>query len=59
MDLRQQMGVIVLMQMLPFYDDAAIDILQAVEGLFYEHLSGSPVHTDTRVVRMLQKRHCC
>jgi methyl acetate hydrolase len=37
-DPQQQIGVIVLMQMLPFYDDAAIKILQGVEERVYEHL---------------------
>ena len=36
-DPQQQIGVIVLMQILPFYDDAAIKILQGVEGLVYQH----------------------
>jgi methyl acetate hydrolase len=37
-DPQQQIGVIVLMQMLPFYDDAAIKLLQGVEERVYEHL---------------------
>jgi methyl acetate hydrolase len=37
-DPQQQMGVIVLMQMLPFYDDAAIKILQGVEERVYQHV---------------------
>jgi len=37
-DPEQQIGVIVLMQMLPFYDDAAISVLQGVEGLVYRHV---------------------
>jgi len=38
-DPQQQLGVIVLMQILPFYDDAAIKILQGVEGLVYQHVN--------------------
>jgi methyl acetate hydrolase len=38
-DPQQQIGVIVLMQMLPFYDDAAIRVLQGVEGLVYKHVN--------------------
>jgi len=38
-DPQQQIGVIVLMQILPFYDDAAIKILQGVEGLVYQHVN--------------------
>jgi methyl acetate hydrolase len=38
-DPQQQIGVIVLMQMLPFYDDAAIRVLQGVEGLVYQHVN--------------------
>jgi len=38
-DPQQQIGVIVLMQILPFYDDAAIRILQGVEGLVYQHVN--------------------
>jgi methyl acetate hydrolase len=37
-DPQKQVGVIVLMQMLPFYDDAAIRILQGVEGRVYQHV---------------------
>jgi len=37
-DPEQQIGVIVLMQMLPFYDDAAIQILQGVETRVYQHV---------------------
>ena len=37
-DPQQQIGVIVLMQMLPFYDDAAIKILQGVEERVYQHV---------------------
>ena len=36
-DPQQQIGVIVMMQMLPFYDDAAIGILQGTEKLVYQH----------------------
>jgi CubicO group peptidase (beta-lactamase class C family) len=38
-DPEKQIGVVVLMQMLPFYDDAAIQILQGVERLVYQHVS--------------------
>jgi CubicO group peptidase (beta-lactamase class C family) len=38
-DPEKQIGVIVLMQMLPFYDDAALAILQGVERLVYQHVS--------------------
>jgi hypothetical protein len=37
-DPQSQIGVIVLMQILPFYDDAAIGILQGVEKRVYENL---------------------
>jgi len=37
-DPQQQIGVIVLMQVLPFYDDAAIKILQGVEERVYQHV---------------------
>jgi CubicO group peptidase (beta-lactamase class C family) len=37
-DPQQQIGVIVLMQVLPFYDDAAIAILQGTEKLVYQHV---------------------
>ena len=38
-DPESQLGVIVLMQILPFYDDAAIKILQGVEERVYQHVS--------------------
>jgi len=38
-DPERQIGVIVLMQILPFYDDAAIRILQGVEERVYQHVS--------------------
>jgi CubicO group peptidase (beta-lactamase class C family) len=38
-DPQSQLGVIVLMQILPFYDDAAIKILQGVEERVYQHVS--------------------
>ena len=38
-DPQQQIGVVVLMQILPFYDDAAIGILHGVERLVYQHLN--------------------
>jgi CubicO group peptidase (beta-lactamase class C family) len=34
----RQIAAAVLMQVLPYYDDAAIDVLRAVERLVYEHL---------------------
>jgi CubicO group peptidase (beta-lactamase class C family) len=37
-DPQKQVSVIVLMQVLPFYDDAAIRILQGVEGRVYQHV---------------------
>ena len=37
-DPQSEIGVIVLMQILPFYDDAAIAILQGVEKRVYENL---------------------
>jgi methyl acetate hydrolase len=37
-DPQPQIGVIVMMQMLPFYDDAAIGILQGTEKLVYQHI---------------------
>jgi methyl acetate hydrolase len=37
-DPQQQIGVIVMMQVLPFYDDAAIVILQGTEKLVYQHI---------------------
>jgi CubicO group peptidase (beta-lactamase class C family) len=38
-DPEKQLGVVVLMQILPFYDDAAIAILQGVEKRVYENVS--------------------
>ncbi len=38
-DPEKQIGVIVLMQILPFYDDAAIKILQGVEERVYQNVS--------------------
>jgi methyl acetate hydrolase len=37
-DPQSEIGVIVLMQMLPFYDDAALQILHGVERLVYQHV---------------------
>jgi methyl acetate hydrolase len=37
-DPQQQIGVLVMMQVLPFYDDAAIGILQGTEKLVYQHV---------------------
>jgi CubicO group peptidase (beta-lactamase class C family) len=38
-DPQSQIGVVVLMQILPFYDDAAIKILRGVEERIYQHIS--------------------
>ena len=37
-DPQEEIGVIVLMQMLPFYDEAALSVLRGVEARVYEHL---------------------
>jgi len=37
-DPQQQIAVAVLMQVLPYYDEAAITVLRAVERLVYQHL---------------------
>jgi methyl acetate hydrolase len=37
-DPQSEIGVIVLMQMLPFYDDKALQVLQGVERLVYQHV---------------------
>ncbi len=37
-DPKEEIGVIVLMQMLPFYDEAAIGVLRGVETRVYKHL---------------------
>ena len=37
-DPEKQIGAIILMQVLPFYDDAAIGILQGTEKLIYQHV---------------------
>ena len=37
-DPKEELGVIVMMQMLPFYDDAAIETLQGVEQRVYSNL---------------------
>ncbi len=37
-DPQAEIGVIVLMQVLPFYDEAALGVLQGVERRVYEHL---------------------
>ena len=37
-DPQEEIGVIVLMQLLPFYDDAAIGVLRGVETGVYQHL---------------------
>jgi CubicO group peptidase (beta-lactamase class C family) len=37
-DPQQQIAVAVLMQVLPYYDDAAIKVLRGVERLVYQHL---------------------
>lgn len=38
-DPRAEVGVIVLMQFLPFYDEAALGVLRGVESRVYEHLT--------------------
>ncbi|HEY6361997.1 MAG TPA: hypothetical protein VIX63_12870 [Vicinamibacterales bacterium] len=38
MDPTKQIGVIVLMQVLPFYDERAIAVLGGVEEVVYQHL---------------------
>ena len=40
-DPRKQVAVAVLMQFLPYYDPAAIDVLRSVERLVYQHLRTS------------------
>ncbi len=40
-DPQEEIGVIVLMQMLPFYDEAALGVLQGVETRVYQHLQTS------------------
>jgi methyl acetate hydrolase len=40
-DPQRQIAATVLMQMLPYYDDAAIDVLRSVERLVYQHLRAS------------------
>lgn len=37
-DPRSGIGVVVLMQVLPFYDEAALGVLRGVESRVYEHL---------------------
>jgi CubicO group peptidase (beta-lactamase class C family) len=37
-DPKEEVGVVVLMQMLPFYDEAAIEVLRGVETRVYQHL---------------------
>jgi CubicO group peptidase (beta-lactamase class C family) len=37
-DPREEIAVIVLMQLLPFYDEAALGVLQGVETRVYQHL---------------------
>jgi hypothetical protein len=37
-DPQEEIGVIVLMQMLPFYDEAALGVLRGVESRVYQHL---------------------
>ena len=37
-DPKEDIGVIVLMQLLPFYDEAALDVLRGVETRIYQHL---------------------
>jgi CubicO group peptidase (beta-lactamase class C family) len=38
-DPQEEIGVVVLMQVLPFYDEGAIGVLQGVERLVYQHLN--------------------
>jgi CubicO group peptidase (beta-lactamase class C family) len=38
-DPEAQIGAIVLMQMLPFYDEAALRVLRGVEEQIYRHLN--------------------
>jgi len=47
-DPEAQIGVIVLMQMLPFYDEAAIGVLRGVETRVYRHLVSEPEGGDGR-----------
>jgi hypothetical protein len=59
-DPESQIGVIVLMQILPFYDDAAIKILQGVEERVYQHVSRMPQRRERLFCRtQSQKRHFC
>ncbi len=37
-DPQEEIGVIVLMQQLPFYDEAALGVLRGVETRVYQHL---------------------
>ena len=37
-DVQKQIGAVILMQVLPFYDDAAIGILQGTEKLIYQNV---------------------
>jgi CubicO group peptidase (beta-lactamase class C family) len=41
-DPQHQVGVVVLMQMLPFYDESALRLLQGVERLVYQHVGVRP-----------------
>ncbi len=47
-DPKEEVGVIVLMQMLPFYDEAAIGLLRGVETRVYRHLGQN---RDTHYLR--------
>jgi CubicO group peptidase (beta-lactamase class C family) len=41
-DPQSQVGVVVMMQFLPFHDDAALSVLRGVESRVYLHLLGPP-----------------
>ncbi len=49
-DPKEEIGVVVLMQMLPFYDEAAIGVLRGVETSVYRHLrrQTTPVSSEER-----------
>ncbi len=47
-DPQERIGVIVLMQLLPFYDDAAIGVLRGVEARVYQHLQDSKFPAASR-----------
>jgi CubicO group peptidase (beta-lactamase class C family) len=37
-DPREEIGVLVLMQQLPFYDEAALGVVRGVESRVYQHV---------------------